>query len=448
MEGGFTTMKKQLLTAFLALVVLVLGAVAVSAENFVITAVQVDDIPVSEGGQAVHVERGQDAIVEVFLTGLSETDDVRVKAYIGGYEYDDVEALSDIFEVEPGVKYKKTLRLAIPEDLSASDDKTLRVKVYDDDDEIEQEFTLRIKEQRHDVVIQDVIIRPSDSVEAGRPLFVTVRAENLGSRKEEDIRVSVSIPELGVSARDYIDELAANEDRDDGEDNEDEESSASSDELLLRIPEDAETGDYDLLVSVEYNRGHSLINEKHLIHVEGMETDNEPTPGTPPVGTTDDEKSVISVDSSSKTAKGGEEVAYKIMIANMGSKSKLYTVEVAGEQLFAEATIDPAFVNIPADSTGEVFVYVTPKEGAEEGRHSFTARVKSGDELVDELSLTTNVENAKRFGGDLKQALVIGLIVLVVILIILGLIVAFSRMRGDDEPGVGEGQNYYYYPKY
>lgn len=442
-QGGFLTMKKQILAVFLALFVMLVGITAVSAADaFSISHVKVDDITAVPGGNSIFVERGQDTIVDVYLTGMEHSDNVRVKAYIGGYEYDDVEARSSIFEVEPGVEYRKSLRLSIPEDLSASDDYTLYVRVYDDDNEIEEDYVLRIQEARHNIKIQDVIVRPGTTVDAGRPLFVTVRAENLGDKKEEDLKVTVSIPELGISARDYIDELAANEDRDDSEDNEDEESSMSSDEIFLRLPDDAKTGDYELVVTIDYDRGHKSISQTETIYVKGS-SESTSTDGSVS-GKTD---AIVTVDSTSKTAKQGEEVAYRIMIANLDSVSKTFTLEIAGEQLFAEASVDPAFITIPADGTGEVIVYVTPNSDAKEGRNGFTARVKTGNEIVNEVSLTTNVEKSG-LSGDLKQALVIGLIVLVVILIIIGLIVAFSRMKGDDELGAGEGQSYYYYPRY
>lgn len=439
-------MKSKLCLAFLLVASMLVGISAVSAStNFVVDHVEVDDMIAAQNGDSIFVERGQTSVIEVYLSGNGSSDNVRVKAYLGGYEYDDVEALSDIFEVEPGVSYRKVLKLDIPEDLEASDDYTLRVKVYDDDDEIENEYVLRVQEARHGVKIQDVIIRPDTKIEAGRPLFVTVRAENLGSMKEEDLKVTVSIPELGISARDYIDELAASEDSDENEDNEDEEDSLSSNEILLRIPEDAKTGNYELLVKVEYSRGHSVVTQKENVYVSGVAPEEQVTPGTP--------ETVISVDSTSKTVAQDSEVGYKVMLANLGPSAELYSVEVAGEQLFADARVEPSFVTVQPDKTGEFIVYLKAKPDATEGRHSFTVSVKSGNEVLQELSLSADVakksiaSSTQWFGGDVKQAVLIGLVVLVVILIIVGLVVAFSR-KGDDEPGAGEGQSYYYYPKY
>ncbi|MBS3095207.1 hypothetical protein J4231_00860 [Candidatus Woesearchaeota archaeon] len=441
-------MKSKLGLAFLLFATMLFGISAVSATtNFAIDHVEVDDMVAVQSGDSIFVERGQDSTVEVYLKGNGSSDNVKVKVYIGGYEYDDVEAVSEIFEVEPGVSYRKVLSLSIPEDLEASDDYTLRVKVYDDDDEIENNYILRIKEARHDVEIQDVIIKPDTRIDAGRPLFVTVRAENLGAKKEEDIKVTVSIPELGISARDYIDELAADEDSDNDEDNEDEEDSMSSNEILLRIPEDAKTGSYELLVKVEYNRGHSVVTKKEIVSVNGVDSTKEPAEPAKKAET------VVSVDSTSKTVVQDSEVGYKVMLANLGSEQVLYSVEVAGEQLFADSRVEPSFVTVQPDKTGEFAVYLKAKPDASEGKHSFTVRVKSGNEVLQELSLSADVSKKSvvstdsLFSGDVKQAVLIGLVVLVVVLIIVGLVIAFSRKNGD-EPGAGEGQSYYYYPKY
>ena len=435
-------MKNKLFAAFLLTIVMLVGISTVSAANFEIDHVEVDDIVAVENGDSVFVERGQDSVVEVFIEGNGSSDDVRVKAYIGGYEYDDIEALSNIFEVEAGVDYRKVLRLSIPEDLEASDDYSLRIRVYDDDEEVEKNYVLRIQEPRHYLNIQDVIIRPDSTIEAGRPLFVTVRVEDLGAKKEEDIKIVVSIPELGVSARDYIDELTADEDSDNNEDNEDEEDSMSSNEILLRIPEDAKTGSYDLEVRVEYNRGHSVETARETITVKGSDETQAQEKKS---------ETVVSVDSTSKTVAQDSEVGYKIMVANLGSEPALYSLEVSGEQLFADARVEPSFVTVQPDNTGEFVVYLKTKEDASEGRHSFVAKLKSGSTIVQEVSLTADVtkETATSglFGGDVKQALLIGVLVLVVVLIIVGLVVAFTR-KGDDEPGAGEGQSYYYYPKY
>ncbi len=432
-------MKSKLSAVFLFLAVLLAGISVVAASDYEIDSVQVDDVIAVSGGDAVFVERGQDAVIEVYLSGNASVDNVKVKAYLGGYEYDDVEASTETFAVESGVDYRKVLRLSIPNDLEASDDYTLRVRVFDDDNEVDESFTLRIKEARHSLNIQDVMVRPDAEIDAGKSLFVTVRVENLGAKKEEDIKVVASIPDLGVSAREYIDELTAAEDP-----NEDEEDSLSSKEILLRIPEGAKTGDYDLNVRVEYNRGHSVVTQTETVHVNGVADDAA-------VVAEKKAETVVSIDSTSKTVAQGSDVSFKLTLANLGSDPVLYSLEVAGEQLFADARVEPGFVTVQPDSTAEFLVGLKAKADASEGRHSFVLKVKSGNAVVQELSVSADVTKktvtGNLLGGDVKQAAMIGVVVLVVILVIVGLVIAFSK-RGNDEPGAGEGQSYYFYPKY
>ena len=68
-------------------------------------------------------------------------------------------------------------------------------------------------------------------------MLATVRVENKGQKDEDDVKVTVSIPALGLSATDYIDEV---------EEDEEEET----EELFIRMPKCAEAGQYELLKCV------------------------------------------------------------------------------------------------------------------------------------------------------------------------------------------------------
>ena len=414
---------KRLLGALTMILAILFSINLVFAQDFDISKVEVDDITVTENGDAVYVEAGSDIDVEVFIDGNGSSDDVRVRAWIGGYEYDLIEDKTQLFEVEPNVDYRKTLRLQIPKDIDASDDYTLNVEIFDDDNSVEREFTLRLQEKRHFLDIQDVILRPS-SIEAGRVLFATIRVENLGDRKEEDIQINVAIPELGVSARDYIDELVSVENTDD----DDEETSASSNEIFLRIPEDAKTGDYELVVDVIYNRGHDVVRAQTLVHVDE-------------VSGVDNENTIVNVDAQSKNVNAGDQVGYRIMIANMGEEVQRYSLEVSGEGLWATSRVDPLFVTVKPGETADLNVILDVKDNAPEGRNSFVVKVNSGEQLVKEISLTADV-NGSGLSEGTRRALTIVFGVLVVLLVILGLVVAFNKMKGDE--GEGDEETKYY----
>ncbi|MDD5254122.1 MAG: hypothetical protein PHG05_03390 [Candidatus Nanoarchaeia archaeon] len=415
--------KLGLITFSLALVVFL--AVSVTAADYEVNEVKIDGITI-DSGKTVYAETDSELEIEVFIlyeTGTKTYDDVKVKAWVGGYEYGDVEETTEPFTVEPGVSYRKVLKLALPDDMEGNADYKLHVQVYDSE-EVADDYTypleLRVQARRHSLKIQDVIIRPGSSVESGNPLFVTVRVENLGQKKEEDIRVSLSIPELGISARDYIDELTANEDADSAEDNEDEEDSASSDELYLRIPENTLPGTYTLNVNVDYNRGTDMVSTTKTITVVKPEEE-----------VVAEEKPLVNFDSTSNTAAVGEEVAYKVTIANLNQESGIYSVEVDGESLFANSRIDPVFVVVPGKGSASINIYLTAKDSASAGQHPFVVKVLKSGELVREASLTLEVKEAEK-PVSTQSYLVIGFIVLVVILIILGIAVLVGRGKAEE----------------
>lgn len=416
-------MKKSLLFAFVALVVISM----VSAQDYTLDKVTVDGVTVMEdglvvGSGAVFLERGEETEIEVFVKSTDAVDDVKVKAWIGGYEYGDVEETSEIFDINAAnVVYKKTLRLDIPNDLDVDEgDYTLFVKVFDRTESVEESFDVFLEEKRHLLKIQDVIVR-SSVVDAGSPLFAVVRVENLGDKKEEDIKVSMSIPELGVSTRDYIDELAAHE-----IDNEDEEDSESSNEIFLRIPKDAQSGFYDLVVDVEYDRGHKVLTKKETIEVVGKEEEAKPVIS-----------GMVVADSASQSVKAGEESLFRITVMNTGNDPALYSLEVGGEKLFATSRVDPGFALIKNGESASFDVVVKANDDAE-GLKNFVVKVKAGETIVKEVPLSLEIEGSSY---SMSTVLVAGFIVLIVILIILGIVLLATRNR-PEEPG-SEGQSYY-----
>ena len=327
-------MKKQLKSVALLFILLVsvftgagIGKVsAADATAYVITNVQVNDIDLDVGSDTnpvVHLERGETATVEVLLQGRGSydqnakgVDNVRVRAWLGGYEYGDVSDESDIFKVMPGQVYRKVLRINVPEDIRTSD-YTLYVEAFDDDDRTKVTFKFDLAEQRHSLVIQDVIFNPGLEIDAGKTLFSSVRVENLGDKKEEDVKVVMSIPELGLSAKTYIDQLVT-QDQEDKTVRDSEESSMSSDELWIKIPNDVKAGEYEVKIAIVYDRGHRTIEESFLLNVNGGQA-------TTPTTQAD---TVITLDSVSQSVEAGKVAVYKVMIANLGNEAKTFSLEV------------------------------------------------------------------------------------------------------------------------
>jgi uncharacterized membrane protein len=155
--------------------------------------------------------------------------------------------------MDANVTYRKTLWVSFS-DLVDEDDYKLRIVVSDrDGDEVFANFPIKIDVERHDLKIVDALFTPS-SVQAGQALLGVIRVENFGEQDEEDVKVMVSIPALGVGAADYIEEI----DSDDEEETE---------ELFIKVPKCAEAGAYDAQIVVEYNNGFSRIAAQKKVNV-------------------------------------------------------------------------------------------------------------------------------------------------------------------------------------
>jgi len=213
----------------------------------------------------IYTERGDIVPVTVYFYGTGNTTDVNLKVWIGGYEYDYVHTASEMFDVEDGVYYAKTLQLQLPDDMNAEDEYTLYLEMYDDDDYTREEATIMVSKTRHDVRIQDVIV--DNSTEAGDYTSVTVRLENMGDKKEEDLRVQISSEDLGIEVATYLDELTNDE-----IDNEDEENSGDV-TLNFKVDNDALTGAYDLEVTVTYDNGYTTVSETAILNINGAQED-------------------------------------------------------------------------------------------------------------------------------------------------------------------------------
>jgi hypothetical protein len=419
------------LSVFL-LVVLAASAFALPVE---IKQVELDgdelDATADNGVRAIDRDNAFEVRVEIEAT--ADVEDAQVEVYLRGYDHDDlIQDVSDVFDMTEGRTYVKKFDLTFPYRVD-KDQYKLRVRVEDrDGDSTEETYELAIEAERHDMRIQDVVFSPSDSVMAGRSLLTTVRLRNVGMEDpEEGVKVAISVPGLGVSAADYIDEV-------------DEDDSVTSEELFLRIPSCAKAGTYDAIISVEYDDGDETETVTEEIKVsEDPACVKETAPQQP--------KTIITVGPSTQdVVKGEGGVIYPLTISNAGSEAKTYVVSLDGYSDWATVTLSPA--NIVVLQPGEakaIYVYVTATEKAQPGEHTFSLRVSSGSETLKEFLLKSNVvagEEPKDNLSVVKNALWIMFGVLIVILVIFGLIILFTRRRSSErqeEREESKDENYY-----
>lgn len=417
---------KKYMSVFLVLVALLLGSSLVAAD-FTFDEVEVDNIDVLSN--VVSVDAGDSIDVDVRVSSDVNADDVRVKVWITGYEYGDLEDKSNEFDMTANVMYTKSLTLEIPEDME-EDDYTLKIEVYDRNDEERETATIQIERAKHKLSILDVLF--DKTVDAGDDLDVEVRVENIGSSKEEDIKVIVQA--FGDKDSVYIDELVT-------EDTDDDETSESVD-LRLNIPEDA-SGEYELEVIVEYNDGREELVEVYTVTVDGEEgAIDEPV---------EKGEVVLNLVPMDIRAAPGEDMVYVMNLANTGSEDLLLNLDVAGVSLWADAVFDQPLVALSGNAVQTVTLTLTPKD-VDAGDKQFSLLLKEGNDLLTEVSLAAVVEGKDSVTGfsfvDKSQLLKYGFVGLIVLLVIVGIVVGLRRIRKDDgdddfplEPK--DGQTYY-----
>ena len=406
--------------------------VVTSTGDFSIDLVKVDGVSISSG-TAVFVERGSTVPVEVYVRGTNKNAyDTRVRVYLGGYEYGDVEALSSIFEVENNVVYPKTLMLKIPYDLDASDFYTLNVEVFDDDHSTKKTYQLRVQEVRHSVNIYDVIFNPTNNVEAGQYLFATVRLENLGDNLEDTTKVSLSVPALNLITSQFVGELITQQDVNEGGDLiSSRRVSATTNQLALLVPENAPEGDYQVVVKAEFDRGYGVQQKAYTMHVKST---------TPVVDT--NKGLTINVDSSAQKIVAGQGAQFKFSVSNLGQDARNFNLVVEGTADWASYRVDPQTLNVEKNGVGEFNLFVAPLEGVD-GVKSLIVKVKSNNNVLAEKTLTVETVKSSNGAETAKKVLAWIFVVLLVILVILAIAVIVRKLTENKEDTPVEGQTYY-----
>lgn len=424
-----------ILTVFL---IGLLSLTAVSAEDY--NAAVFDDVEFDGNNLGVDVtrmrdyDRGEalelkfDLVGELVVTNGS-IEDVRVEAMIRGDSHgDDIEDITDRFDVHSNRVYAKTLTLAIPDRMDR-DVYTLTLLLTSKDGIIaETSYYVSIASgsENHKLAIKDVIFSPENSVEAGHAFLATVKVQNLGTRDEKGVKVKVAVPDLGISASSFLDEVDKETEEDDV---------VISEELYLRVPRDALTGDYVVVVTAEYDDGDKETAKEYMMHVNGVVEEAEAG------------KILLSYIDAQELVAGAAGKIYPLTIVNYGDQARTAVITIEGVEVFGEAKVEPSNVIIvEAGTTQMIPVYVTAGIEAVAGEHAFTVSIKGLSEEEQTIIMTADIavdETVDAGWGNVKKGLEIALIVLVVLLVLLGLVLGFGKLRSKDDDEDEAGDTYY-----
>lgn len=396
------------------------GSVFAAPVPVTVEKVWLNERDVTSGEVRGDILRGDSVDIEVKLRATSNADNLKVTAEISGFEHDDDDDIrdeSDLFDVKSGQVYFKKLSLRLPSDLD-QDTYAVRIEVSDRrNQKVTWDATLDVNTARHSVDIEDVAFSPGLTVKAGRSLLASVRVENNGEKDEDSVKVTLSIPSLGVSDSDFMDELESDDEK-------------TSEELFVRIPECAEEGDYPMTVSVLYNDERKRATQDYTLRV----LENENCVKAP------EKSGVFTLAPESRDAAPGSEVSYEFVLTNTGSESKTYTVSASAGGDWATTRVSSSVLVVGAGETKLGTVYVTPKQDAQAGQKLVTVNVKSGEQTVKDVAVRLNVLPSQNNGGSgIVGNLQIGLIVLLVLIVIVGLVVGFSKRKEEGK----EEETYY-----
>jgi uncharacterized membrane protein len=430
---------KNIFSLVLVIVAALLAVSAVFAVPVTIDKVKIngDQIDPSGTNSILSMDRDDQISLKVEVTATDDVNDADIEVSIRGYDHDDViQDMSDVFDMKANRTYIKSFTLNLPYRMD-QDLYKLRVMVNDrDGDTTIETYELDVGATRNSLKINDIIFSPSNGVVSGRALLITVRLANIGSGDQNDgIKVSVSMPELGITAADYMDSI-------------DSDDKKTSEELYLRIPTCAKPGVYDVITEVKYKDGDKVISQTKQIEVLEDETC---TPATTTGVVPAEPKTIITIGPTTQDVTPGEGgVIYPLTLSNAGNDAKTYIITVDGYKEWADIRLSPAnIIVLQGGESKAVYVYVSAKEDATVGEHMFSVDVTSGAKSLKQFTLNANVvadnKTVNENSMDIKNVLLIGLLVLVILFVILGLIIGFSKMKNnkDDEDDDKSEQTYY-----
>ena len=364
----------------------------------------------------LQVMNGETLEVDMRFSALENFDNARIMVFVEGYEHSPIVGSTDIFSVIEGKTYIKSVSVDLPSDMRSEQDYTLRIIGANDLSGLTyKEFTLYVDTERDRVDVLDLVMTPSSGVEPGQNIIANVRMKNRGQQEQDSVKVSVEIPSLNVAESSYVSNLDANE-------------VATSDDMLLFIPEDAQAGVHNVVVKLEYNDGYTQSLEGFTLSVLSPKLVEE--------------KNLLVSFNNNVDLKAGQANSFDIVIANPNEDSKPISI-AAADNSWADVDVEPSLVMIQGGSSATFTVTVTPKS-AVEGEKTLTLVVKEGSETVSEVPVSTYVEEGNEINW-LNVALAVLLIIAIIIL--LALVVTIAKRKNEDgdrdEDEVTSTEEYY-----
>ncbi len=382
-----------------------LAIFAVLTLNLVSAASFTDNLKVSINGADVDsstvsgLTAGETVPVKLVFTANENQDDVKITSWISGYRDESV-ATTSRFDVINGSTYTKNLDVTLPSKIDPEEDFKLVVRFESSGKSLEQEYL--VKAQRESYATELLSVDMPSSIEAGNVLNIDVVLKNVGRHELEDMFVVARIPSLGIEKKAYFSDLVPTDSTTD-----DDKEDATERVISLRIPDSAKSGTYN--VEVEASNDEVSASADKKVSVTGMTDQSE-----------------VLIAGTSKNVAAGGEATYDLVIVNSGSKMEIYTISAESTKGLS-VTVPESIVTVSADSSRVVKVNANVDSKTEAGTYTFIVDVNSGDQLVQKVTLSANVES-KVFSASPVTMLTVVLVIIFVVLLIV-LIVLLTREK-------------------
>ena len=390
---------KNLLGFFLAIVSILFLTASVSAGEITTNAlVEVDGSDVSTHN--VSVVAGETITLKIWFTSLVNDTNVRVEAELEGEKVSE-EAVSDVFDVEVGKRYREFLTLRVPYELKdeVSDQITLSIEIDGKEHRtVLAEITLRVQRPTYNA---DVLsINTPQSIDAGDLMAIDIVLKNIGYNDLDDLYLTAKIPALSIERSNYIGDLLALEPEDNDEDDDD----TVRTRIYLQIPDDAESGFYVLEVEATNSDLTVSVVKQVLIN-------------------NDFENNLI-VSGFRKTFGVGQSAEYQLLIVNPTDKIKVYRI-VTEPSGGLSLSLSEGVIAIQPDGSRVVTLTVTSTRA---GETRFNVKVLSGENLVGHATLSANVESGVTTNGAI---VVLTIILAIIFLVLLAVLIVLLRKKSE-----------------
>lgn len=323
--------------------------------------------------------------------------DGKIESYFQGSIYANKAYQTSIINVKVPSK--------ISSDRSMNMDLTIEVYGYDCNNtkvKKSEDFSFTLQRKPFDLTILSVDY--SSAVSAGESIPVSVVIKNRGFENSEDAFVSVSVPELGISAKGYLGDLVAIDDACVSEfcptcNNycNDDKTDAAQKILTLKIPSNAKDGTYELIVKVYDEDSVKTVSKQIVVSAS---TDSQ----------------LVSV-ARSQNIKAGETKTFDLILVNSGNGVTVYDLSASyGSELSVSV---PSVVVVDKDTSKTVPITVSVASDAKEGDYPFTVKA-NGQTLTFNASVAKSNHKAADFSAIAMTAiLVVIFVALLAVLIIL-----------------------------